>query len=124
MNTTTKLTTDTIANITTTIADCLLRRGFTAKIVIDEVVGRDGNVRLDITSEAFQTVPVLFREIRIGGSIYFGQNETTENAINFGGTVNVKYEHFPHGSNGCELFRINGTVLKDDDRVFNVLVTA
>jgi len=122
MNTTKSLATDTITNIHAAITTELLKRGFTAKVVVDEKTSRHGDYRLELTSEMFQTVPVIMKEIRINGEITFRQDEENENVIHVGCRVGVRYEHFTGGSNGCALFSFFCRIRKDREDIYEVSV--
>jgi hypothetical protein len=122
MNTNKSLATATITNIHLAIRDELLKRGFLAKTVIDEKTNRHGDYRLELSSEAFQTVPVLMKEIRINGDITLRQNAENDNVIDIGGRVGVRYDHFTGGSNGCELFSIFCKIRKDREDIYEVTV--
>lgn len=105
------------------IKDELTKRGFTAPIRLTQQLDRRGEVKLVLGSQPFQTVPVLFREIRIAD---FGTSWTPDTvkvgAMFFSIRVHAMYDHFSGGSNGCELFTIQGNAHPDHDDIYTVTV--
>ena len=110
-----KLTKEQINTIKETLQIELLKRGFTAQIVeIEEVKGRHNDTRVEFKTENFQTVPVIFKEICVRN---FSSAITMRDHVRADGevvpfidvwiNVNVDYNHFGGGSNGCNLFDIN-----------------
>ena len=96
----------------------LLKRGF-PNICLEELSYdyETKKQKLVVSSEPFQTTPVIFKEIRIqnfGGRITeleINGKQLLEIVI----PINVRYDHFDSGSNSCELFTITLRVLPNDD---------
>ncbi len=117
-----------------TIQTELLKRGFHAPITVTEQV--DKNPRVLVTSENFQTTPVLFKNIKIvnfSGNIeeveqdFTGINnkKETKTIIKFWIPVQVRYEHFDLGGNGSRLFNLEGFVFRDEDsdRIYGLVIS-
>lgn len=120
MNTATALTAETIAIITEAVGIELLKRGFTATITATEKKTRHNELYLDVTSEGFQTVPVIMQSIFIDGTLYV--REESDTRLRVGGRIGVRYTHFTGGSNGTELFSIDGIVRKDREDFYEVTI--
>lgn len=112
-----------LENIVTAIQTELLKRGFTAKLSTVTEPNRNGGERVEITSEPFNTVPVIMSEIKINGVIRFNQNDEHEHLIDVGVSVGVAYEHFSGGRNGTELFNFSCKVRKNDDKVYGIRIS-
>lgn len=96
--------------ISESITNALLQRGFTAPLTFTQSVNGNKQPCIEVESTPFQTVPVIFKSIKIdtfGTSI---QPLTDENKAVVPDTlfvwvsVHVSYVHFGNGSNGCSLF--------------------
>lgn len=122
MNTNKSLATATITNIHLAIRDELLKRGFLATTAITEKTNRHGDYWLELSSEAFQTVPVIMKEICINGDIKIQQDTDNENLLNIGCIVGIAYNHFTGGSNGTGLFKFFCKIRKDREDVYEVTV--
>ena len=88
----------------------LTKRGFHVELIdFKEAVTKERH-RITFGSTSFQTAPVLFKEI-IVGNFSSGINKDEREESRKGWTrynvwfqVNVSYEHFSGGRNGCQLF--------------------
>lgn len=109
MNNEITLSPETLEAIRQSVATELLKRGFTAPLTITEKATRHGSPYLDVTSEPFQTTPVIMKAIRIDGTLDVAKDEAND-VISVGGRIGVSYEHFTGGHNGCELFWITGII--------------
>jgi hypothetical protein len=107
------------------ITDELLKRGFIAPFESFEetIDDRSGKHRLFIQSEKFQTVPVLFKEIRVeafSSSVSMevvdsGPEGDSKCAIkSWSASIHVDYKHFDGGTNGSRLFGISGKFYDED----------
>jgi hypothetical protein len=102
----------TLGLIKEVIGTELLKRGFHTPITVKY---NERHNHVSITSESFQTTPVLFKSITIdnfGGSI----KESFKNEIpvlEIWIPVHVSYTHFDLGSNGCSLFSFSCIVHND-----------
>ncbi len=114
-----RVTKNQLSELQTVIADELLKRGFTAKIIQFEEVQAKNGTKIELTTESFQTVPVLFKEVAIGN---FNSELREEQVViqdkpvkvlKFWMSVNVFYQHFGSGSNGCNLFSIWATLYEN-----------
>jgi len=103
----------------------LLKRSYTCKIARIEVeYDRYGKLRFIVESEYFQTMPVIFKTLRIESFGSWLSKETIKDTDNFRFVVTIdlhnSYTHFGGGSNGCGLFNIrlfiseNGRVTLDN----------
>lgn len=113
------LTKDILLSIGAEIAEQLTRRGFHAPLSIGVGYRRDQEPYIKLESEPFQTVPVIFKEIRICQFSSTLAQDTSPDAVTARETdstrdywsvwidVHVAYEHFPNGSNGCTLFNFH-----------------
>jgi intein/homing endonuclease len=120
-NTTSPIASSTIQElITKSVSTELLKRGFTARLSIERKTTRHGQEYIEITSEPFNTVPVIMSEIRIDGTLYVSKSENGEGRRVVNGRIGVRYQHFTGGSNGTELFAWS-CVLRSDigDSIFN-----
>jgi hypothetical protein len=98
----------------------LIKRGFNVTLISESKAYRDGTPYIEITSAPFNTTPVLFQEIRIDANIGY---KAEEFGFSVGGRVSVAYKHFGGGSNGCELFRFNCIVGRDNEQVYRITTT-
>jgi ribosomal protein S8 len=109
INSTTLLSIETVENIRVEIAKQLLKRGFTASITLGGVKqGRENELRLKLTSEPFNTVPVIMEEIKIsdfGSGIYADKDDPSW--LHVWVRVSVAYKHFDGGTNGTSLFNFS-----------------
>lgn len=113
-----RITTDAQLNkIKEFVQDELTKRGFHAKIKSFEEK-TDTRQYIAFETEEFQTVPVIFKSIIVSCfSCGFTKKELGENKKTFDEfyiSVNVFYEHFDGRSNGCDLFRVDGVLINDD----------
>lgn len=129
-----------IAKIKSAIQTELLKRGFLTPI---NIVLNEKHKLLEIHSESFQTVPVIFKSIKInnfGGSIIVRDvmvNDTlpkyvsldneieveTEQELQIWIPVHVSYKHFDGGQNGCSLFNFTCKIkAKDKDRIYSISI--
>jgi len=113
----------------------LLKRGFLTPI---NIVFNEKRKLLEIHSESFQTVPVIFKSIKIdnfGGSIiidntlpkYVSSNNEieveTEQELQIWIPIHVSYKHFDGGQNGCSLFNFTCKIkAKDKDRIYSISI--
>ena len=93
----------------------LLKRGFTAPIRWEKSTRKDASIRLDVLSDPFQTVPVIFQSIAISSS-NIGIVQRPD-GCRFGGTLCVSYTHFDGGSNGCQLFHFDIPVWEHSETI-------
>lgn len=129
-----------IAKIKSSIQTELLKRGFFTPISLSY---NDKYNHLVISSEKFQTVPVIFKSIQIdnfGGSIkvldvvipnqplnviaeYNSREVETEQELQIWIPVHVSYKHFDGGQNGCSLFNFTCKIkAKDKDRIYSISI--
>lgn len=96
--------TDTvIKKVETFLTDELLKRGFTAPITVGYNEDREA---LTLTSQPFQTVPVIFKSINIAhfnSAISYKKDENGEH-LHVWMPIHVDYRHFDGGTNGARLF--------------------
>jgi len=112
------------------LQDELLKRGFTAKIVKLYEYKQIGGFKkyLRFYTEEFQTVPVIFKAIRVeefnsGFTLDAKESEDGKIILTqslFYISINVRYQHFKGGSNGAELFYLSGSLSEDGLDVFNI----
>jgi hypothetical protein len=127
MNTNKNLCPETLELIKEAISVNLIKRGFHAPIELTGGMDRRGfEYKLALTSEPFQTTPVLFKEIRISDFGSWVKSDTTdaesEGLLNVGVRVHVSYEHFDGGRNGCELFTFTCQVRAEDKHIYKAQV--
>lgn len=103
------LTENTLNKLKDIIATELLKRGFTAPLTlsIDSIYKNslDHGSRIKLESASFQTTPVIFKDIKVcnfGGAL----TPKEDGMISVWIPVNVKYQLFGGGTNGCELFTL------------------
>lgn len=117
------LTPQQLENVKDTIQTELLKRGFTAPILeFTQVSDKSGPTksfqlrRLSFHTANFQTVPVLFRDLKIQSwnSSVFKSNSKVRVWV----TVNCAYSIFSGGTNSSELFTIDGTFMDEVDTNF------
>lgn len=105
----------------------LLKRGFLAPITtFKEVEGRYEKHYFELETESFQTVPVIFQEIRISNfSTGIGDEEvrvvSKVRVRPIWISVHVSYKHFDGGSNGCKLFDVIGLAQMDSNYIFDLI---
>lgn len=116
------LTTATIENITRAVQTELLKRGFTARLSVERKETRSGQPYLEITSEPFNTVPVIMESIAISGTLYITQSVENAKMTEIGGQVGVQYSHFSGGTNGTELFSWSCAVFEGNDSIFKMAI--
>jgi hypothetical protein len=121
MNTLANLSSATIENITVAIQTELLKRGFTAPLSAKEKGTGERGYHFDITSQPFNTVPVIMKEITIEARVWVSESDR-KNILNVGTRVDVRYSHFSGGTNGTELFTFYCLIRNDRDEIFDVNV--
>jgi hypothetical protein len=92
------------------IQEQLLRRGVSAPITtLKEAIARNGDSHFKLTTECFQTTPVIFKSIKIEefGS-FIWKHELHEGYHHFSIRVHIRYELFDGGSNGTNFFNMQG----------------
>jgi len=124
-----KISDQKLSLVTTSIKDQLqmelMKRGITAPITVELKEWRRGGVYFEVTSQPFQTVPVLFKEITVNnfnGHMWQEEGEQ-EYRIRFSIAVHASYTHFDGGSNGVKLFGFQGSIDIESARTYvdNVL---
>lgn len=123
INSITKLSDETLKEIQNEIETALIKRGFNVPITLVQSINRDGYLRIELSSEDFQTQPVIFRALRLqhfGGSVRATQEAV--NIFNIWLPVNVFWESFSGGSNGTELFTFHCQIKKDREGIFGVVI--
>lgn len=95
----------------------LTKRGFHAPFTL-----KIEKNRIKIESEPFQTVPVIFKELRI---IVFGsnvkENESNHDIKEFWVDIDVSFTLFNSGTNGASLFGVFGKYSSKNDVIdFNI----
>ncbi len=114
------ITEATCGQIRVAIQQELLRRGFHAPITV--TFSTEKKPRFCITSELFQTAPVLFESIMIqefGSYLSEESSDTGKEYLHIGIQVAVRYQHFGGGSNGCKLFYFTCDTV-DGEIIFNI----
>lgn len=98
------------------IRSSLMRLGINAPLSL--VVSKDyrGNNYLTIESAKFQTMPVMFKEVMITGTIN-ADDESKEDGILVNVSLDYRFKHFNGGNNGAELGRIVFFVEKELPKV-------
>jgi hypothetical protein len=101
----------------------MLRRGYTAPIIsFEEVEGRNGQTRIEFETATFQTIPVMFKELRVTNfsSSISRRHLEDKPEVQFWGIyieVSVRYTSFDMGSNGTKLFAVSGKAGIDTDYI-------
>ena len=81
----------------------LLKRGF----IVDVTCTPTKNNSFKIKTSSFHTTPVLFKEVWIESWSVFADEKENEKGVKYTDyqiTMEVRYEHFDGGRNGCKLF--------------------
>lgn len=94
----------------------LLKRGFVVNVSCTPTP--DNSLKI-ITNE-FQTTPIIFKKVWIESfDVEVDQNETDKGLkyVDYHIAINVFYEHFDGGQNGCNLFYISLRSFEDNDIV-------
>ena len=119
-NTITALDPTTLFNIKLVIETELLKRGITAPFTIGQELNRNETAtRITLKGEPFQTVPVLFREIRVtefNSSI----SKVRDGTLKVWVSIYAEYRNFESGSNAVRLFDFLCTVIRDQNDVYKV----
>ena len=111
----------------------LLKRGFTAKLIeFNEIEGRTGDhygetkTMIELNSEPFQTIPVIFKEIKITNfstsvkkSIITNSDKTIVPITRVWIQIYASYELFDGGSNCTALFEFR-CICFGEDGISNV----
>lgn len=83
----------------------LLKRGFIVDVTCTPT--KDNSFKVKTTS--FQTTPVLFKEVWIESWNVFVEEKENDKGVKYTDyniSIQVCYEHFDSGRNGCNLFSI------------------
>jgi len=104
------------------IGDALLKRGYNAPFTLTEFTDRK-DVRLELRSEPFQTVPVIFKSLvltQFGTSVKQVPNH--EHIYSVWISVSVHWKHFGGGTNGTTLFDYCCKVNTEQHIVFDQVI--
>lgn len=83
----------------------LLKRGF----IVDVTCTPTKDNLFKVKTSSFQTTPVLFKDVWIESSFAYFDKKESEKGVKYTEyyiSLNVCYEHFDGGRNGCNLFSI------------------
>lgn len=111
---------ETLEQIAELIRIELLKRGF----IVDVTCTPTEN-SFKVKTSSFQTTPVLFKEVWIESwSVFVDEKENDKGVkyTNYQITMEVCYEHFDGGRNGCNLFTMNLRSFENWDRVMVVSI--
>jgi hypothetical protein len=120
-----------IQSLKNVVQDELTKRGFHVKIDLKEEEKKSGEYGVTLTSEDFQTTPVLFKKLNIqdfGSSVreiphkeeYGGDKEDL--IIKVWISVNIRLKTFDGGWNFTSLFNFQGVCFGEDDRIYSVKI--
>lgn len=114
------MTQEQIKALTEIVSDELLKRGFIVKL--DASVSSLG--RIKITSDNFQTTPVLYKKLYIEGGGQIKSEVLGEDDIKYSVCLrfNVRVETFSGGYNGTDLFYLNLSWFNDYDRIKQIIL--
>ena len=120
------LTEETINVIKDKIQEELLKRGITAPIIkFKEYIDRNGNHKIELKTEDFQTSPVIFKRLWVdifGTEVYIPKEEESTDHYNIWIVLDYSYEHFGGGRNGCTLFTFRCSVSLDNEHVYKIII--
>lgn len=112
---------ETLKQIAEIIRIELLKRGF----VVDVTCDPTKNNSFKVKTNSFQTTPVLFQKVWIESWSVFVDEKENEKGVkytNYQIIMEVCYEHFDGGRNGCKLFTMNLRSFEDYDMVMVVSI--
>ena len=91
----------------------LARLGINTQLSIVEEKDYKNENYLAIDSTPFQTMPMIFKTIKLDGHIYIMEDKKKENIIKITIRLDYRYQTFDDGSNGHSLGMIQYDVEKD-----------
>jgi len=108
------------------ILEEILKRGISTKMSSFKEVEVEGRkTRIEFITEPFQTIPVIFKEVRIGSFssniIPASPDEDNEIYEVFIG-INWFYEHFDGGRNSCKMFCFSCKFSEGEDHIYNIQI--
>jgi hypothetical protein len=126
-----QLTREQLDSFKERVSEELTKRGFHVTLEVNEERCKyDGESKIIITSNNFQTVPVLFKKLAIVNfntsvkkqpiNEIFGDGDGDCFVVDVG--VYVGYEHFDVGSNCSQLFHIHCVFMGTNERLFKVKI--
>lgn len=89
------------------------RLGINTQLSIVEEKDYKNEAYLGIDSTPFQTMPMIFKTIKLDGHIYIMEDKKNENIIKIAIRLDYRYQTFGDGSNGHSLGMIQYEVEKD-----------
>ena len=120
------LTEETINVIKDKIQEELLKRGITAPIIkFKEYIDRNGNHKIELKTEDFQTSPVIFKRLWVdifGTEVYIPKEEESTDHYNIWIALDYSYEHFGGRRNECTLFTFRCSVSLDNKHVYKIII--
>lgn len=125
MNSTTQIGLATLDAISDRIHTELVKRGFHTPITVTPELNRHKTaLTLKITSEPFQTTPVLFKSVEIisFGSGVAKREGDREGMLRIYISVHVAWTSFSGGTNATELFTFTCCTSEEGDDIFNVQI--
>lgn len=89
------------------------RLGINTQLSIVEKKDYKNKPYLAIGSTPFQTMPIIFKTIKLNGYIYVLEDEKNENIVKVVASLDYHYQTFDDGSNGHSLGRVQYEVDKE-----------
>ena len=101
----------------------LLKRGISAPITFIEEVATPTRNGINFETENFQTIPVMFKSLKVtqfGSNVYNATLDNGRECVEVVINVSYSYHHFSGGSNFCELFYITFRLFCDSVHLISV----
>ena len=124
------LTTGQINSLKNFVQDELLKRGFTAKITTFEEIISRGSHYINFETESFQTVPVIFKSLKVASfstsvsqAVLENESGVTYTKTNVWITISTRTKSFDGGSNGTNLFQFNCAFLNSSEGMFETQIS-
>jgi len=107
------------------ILEEILKRGVSTKMKSFKEIESQDKTRIEFITEAFQTIPVIFKEVRISNFssdiIPASPDEDNEIYKVFIGVIWF-YELFCMGQNSCKMFDFSCKFIEGEDHIYNIQI--
>ena len=105
------------------VAEELGKRGFHAPLKISQRTSEGKTTRIELESEPFQTVPVLFKSLKVHQfSQSVSRDKETPALLRIWLCINVGWQRWGGGQNGTELFQFRCVVREDREDIYDVQI--
>lgn len=112
-----EFTDDMLKEIIDAIKSKLLKLGINADVFVTSSVGRYGTEYIEVSTEKFNTTPVIYKYVTIGGKGSFWQSKDDDGVYNLDIPLDYWFKYFDGGTNGASIGIIQFRIFEKSQRV-------